>query len=745
MRLLFTLLLLVCPIAKGAVGDILSVTVRSDGFTADVVVAGFTTNATYTPGFVATNVSQSGARMVLTVTSQGYTGTNLGTTTRTIYGTAIMRLPYPAETSTEGPGSTKDETLSGTNLTARISLSDYVYADDEVGSGKSGTDISVTFLSGFVTNSGGSSEASGATTLAVTNNSAVAYPGGYGQNDFLSGACVADRVKSDFYIAANARHRFPIAAVKFTATGQTSGHSQQVVATTQTGVQRAGSSLYANCHRGLIPLSGFTQGELIDCSWVSYPTVGDESSIFDTSSRTNVLEEPRGWNRFTVVCDKNNALDSAYYVGPTGNDTTGSGTSGSPWLTISKASTNGNIVYLQAGTNNFGSSLTRRVVNEWVVVQPAPGVDRSNVVVMLNATTRGYAVSRFAVSNVTVKLAGTTSWADGSNTNVIRWIGCNFDSSGVGAPTTSPGYRSIVSYFHNCVGDLGPTEWALRSFSSDRLAYQFDGCSFGSGGVGNAYYRVTSSKATVSGWGMADKLSTNPSVSDDNQIIENNAIYNGGSTADPIIVMGAVLARSIGTSIAGNIFEKNASTAPAVQIYADGTTNTAANIHQRQNTITGERENLGYNETSTNSLARDHFLVQFCAFRDWNNKDDTFGTPSGNRVGGWAIGYGVGSRGNRAEIQTFSGEFGGLDFEEVGDDGIGYVDNASYTGDGTGTGDYTPSATSVLRNRIPAGGAYFAVDLFGTAWGNSGDGSSGAVQRAADLVTLSPSIFFFRR
>lgn len=534
-------------------------------------------------------------------------------------------------------------------------------------------------------------------------------------------------------MAANARNRLGINAVKFTAYGVTSSNTVTSVVTNQSGTQRTGSLLYANSYKTTIPITGFTQGETILCNWVAYPNVGDANSVFDSSVKTNILEECNGQNQITLLCDKNNTLDTPVYVSVTGNDTTGTGTLGNPYATISKASTNGNIIYLLAGTNSFGFAGTRKASNDWTTIQPAPGVDRTNAIVLLNATTKSYNIARLRVYNTEVRLAGTTSWADGSNTNIICWDSCNFNSSGIGAPTTSPAYRSLAAYFLNCVGDLGPTDWALRSFSTERLTYVFDGCSFGSGGVGNAYYRVMACKSTVSGWGMADKLSTNPAPGDDNQLIENNWISMGGSSADPILVLGSVLARTRGTSISGNVFEKATGTAPAVQLYADGTTNNASEIHIIHNTVTGERLNYAYNETGTSSLSRVNWILRFNSLRDKNIKDDTFGTPNANRVGNWMVGYGIGSIGNFYEIQTFSGEYDGLNSVEIGDDGIEYVDNASFTGDASGFGDYTPGPASILRNRVPLGLATFSVDLFGTSWGNTGNGSAGAIQRVSDL------------
>ncbi|MHB1459364.1 MAG: right-handed parallel beta-helix repeat-containing protein, partial [Armatimonadota bacterium] len=52
---------------------------------------------------------------------------------------------------------------------------------------------------------------------------------------------------------------------------------------------------------------------------------------------------------------------ATYYLSPTGNDTTGNGSSGNPWFTLQKASqsaTAGDIVLVQPGTYNYGSTNT---------------------------------------------------------------------------------------------------------------------------------------------------------------------------------------------------------------------------------------------------------------------------------------------------------------------------------------------------------------------------------------------------
>lgn len=727
-----------------ATGDILSFTVRPDGWSADVVVEGFTTGATYAFGLGTNNANVGAAKVVVTVVSEGYNSAGtLGTVTRTLFGTIVVRLTYPTETAQSGPGTTRDETTPGGNLSVRIALSDAVYDDDNTGAGKSGTAPTVSIAAGWCVNTAGAGQSSNAITgLTVVNNSTLDYPQVVCQWDEIAGACTADRVRADFYLAANARHRHGIAAVKFTATGQTSSHSEVTTSIAMIGFERVATSLWGNCHRVSVPIAGFTQGESVSCDFVAYPVVGDSASILDSSGFTTDTDEVLGCNRAVLLCDKDSALDDIVYVSTTGNNTTGDGSIGNPYATIAKAVTQGNIVYLSAGTHSFGSTETRKTANEWTSVRPAPGESSASVTVQLTTTTT-YRCKRLEIRGVKVTLTGSTSYASGETAgNFIRWNLCVFDSAGVAKPTTSPGYSSYSARFHNCTGDLGNSGWAMTSFGVARVAFNFDGCEFGSDGTINSWYRMVACKTTVAGVALSDKPSANTAPAWDNVIFESNQLNRVGSAGGAGVSLGDVLANTRGVSVCGNVIEKSTSTSPAFE-YCVSSVVGSSHIIIWHNTITGERCNWNYNNIGSSLVLHRHWSQRFNAIRNWNTKTDTFAPGDAARVGGWQLYYGVGSAGNRLEISNFEQAFGGIDYLVTGDDAIEYVDNASYTGDASGSGDYTPGATSVLRNRVPAGSAGFAVDLFGTIWGNSGDGSAGAIQRTADLSTFRVSGFFF--
>ncbi len=113
-----------------AQGDILSVTVGSEGWYVDIVIDDLSTGGSYDMGLGANNNPATGTpKIVFTVVSLGYDATGTPTTvTRTVYGTKAIRKPYPNQSQNE-------ESSSGGDVTVRVALSDYIYAKDKTGGG----------------------------------------------------------------------------------------------------------------------------------------------------------------------------------------------------------------------------------------------------------------------------------------------------------------------------------------------------------------------------------------------------------------------------------------------------------------------------------------------------------------------------------------------------------------------------------------------------------------------------------
>jgi hypothetical protein len=183
-------------------------------------------------------------------------------------------------------------------------------------------------------------------------------------------------------------------------------------------------------------------------------------------------------------------------------------------------------------------------------------------------------------------------------------------------------------------------------------------------------------------------------------------------------------------------------------MFGDGNTTTAQQIVFWHNTVTGQRLNLCYNETTTVSYLKNNVSFMFNALAGGtaaggvNIKTDNFGTPNGNRVGNWAILYGVDCMAN-AEVNSigFNQAYTGFGCTGIMDNtgqasssfGIcrmSFAADNSVVGSGTGLGDYRPQAGTALRGRVPASYEMPGWDLRGNPYSQNGNGTIGAYQLA---------------
>ncbi len=361
---------------------------------------GGTSGKTVTPsdGAIAT-VTDS--KLSFLVTSEGYTGTVLGTMTRNSYGTRLIRLPYqsyaiPAGTfigtftdgetvtqatsgataivygagqdSTHGAlivhtvsgspdashpwtGGSSSATLLPSGSPASRTYDERVINSNLVARIALSNDVYDDDKNGGAGTSGtdpsmtaaagfvtsGGNSSNAAESVACTNNSTLDYPYGPVQWDTYVGILTASRTKTAYTLAVNAFDPYGTAAIRFDADGGTSGANVNATVTQPTETQRANALTWAPEFKTSISLASFTQGETITNRFRKYPVVGDENSVVDTNGRTTITLEGLGWNAHTVICDKSNLLDSIKYVETTGNDSTGDGSSGNPYATMGKA------------------------------------------------------------------------------------------------------------------------------------------------------------------------------------------------------------------------------------------------------------------------------------------------------------------------------------------------------------------------------------------------------------------------
>ena len=154
------------------------------------------------------------AAVVVSLTSEGYTGSTLGTTSRTVYGTRVLRKIDPNETELQLANASGD-------LEVYIALSDYVFNDD--------TSLTVAAAENFCRRGTGSVGLNNSvSSLSVTNSSAVPYS----EAPPVAVWNIPHRYRywnpsdGDFTVSVCAAHQYPkngeaVAAVVFTLTDGT--------------------------------------------------------------------------------------------------------------------------------------------------------------------------------------------------------------------------------------------------------------------------------------------------------------------------------------------------------------------------------------------------------------------------------------------------------------------------------------------------------------------------------------------
>lgn len=720
-------------------GDILSVTILSDGWHADIEIEGLGTGGTYLlDSSNAQLQDRSTAKVVFTVTSEGYNSSGtLGTVSRTVRGTTAQRQEYPNNASNE-------ESVSGSDVIVRVALDAPIYNDDKNGgAGTSGTDPTVTILADFYTQGGtGSNLASGA---SVTNNSTLDYPLAFGQWDHVD----FQRVKDDFRVAAIARHFFGVACVRFDVDGVTSANNENATVSTITSRQRSGTSLYAECHETTIDISGFTQDENMDLRFRVYPVVGDASSVYDTDDYSS-LDPITNRTGQVWYCDKDDAVDNEYWCDSvSGDDGTGDGSSGSPYATIQKCLSEGaNIVNCEAGTYTLGTpSSAPSDVGYWRVVRPASGEDKTTVLVKCSSD-RDLDTPHLKFEDVEFQPNDGSSWIDGENANRWLWFDdCDMDPNSL-SPTVGVAYRSRGVWFTDCIGE----PWKIDAFSSARLLHSFDGCHLPAK-VRNAY-RIVACKIDGPTLGTTpmlsiDKISaTAGDETSEGCLVENNLFTDiTNSSGGRVIEMGVRVANTLGFSVSGNVVELSSGGGAGFFLFADGITVACENALVHHNTVAGQRGNLFYNDTGTSAAGTTHVSFRWNAFSDIATKHDLFGTPSGNRTGRWEFNFGVFSLGNIADdfetANSFDPEYVGVNSDHDEDQTTFFEDDQSEHGSAGGNGDYTPATSSPLRNVVISGEEIFGFDLFGTARPNDGTGSAGAVELVPSASAAFPFNIYY--
>lgn len=725
----FSVFLLFPLITQAATGDITGVRIHPDGWYAEVDIEGFVVGGAVDYGLVNDGVASTSdhdarnAKVIFTVTSEGYNDQGqLGTITRTVYGTKTVRKPYPDSASINLATHVPDEVVSGNTLTLKMALSDFIYNDDKAGgSGTSGTDVTVSIPSGWYTDSGSGGTGASSTALSnvtVTNNSVLDYPKVIGRWAWPG----YERVTGDFLVEALAVHRFaqqgkPVAAVVFTAEDQSS-HTTSATVTDIAATPRTGDANKVLTYAATMDIDALDQAETITVNFKAYPWVGDQDSVLDSSIGADGVVQPNEQlGPLYAVNDK----DGTYGVGhalvsPAGNNATGqiyssqsAAEAGNAFLTIGAAATalkayhnisgnatpvrnsaGGGVILLAEGNHAYPGTVPSAdlgAMNTWLTIKPASTASPS-----LTKITSG---STSALKANLVKIEGVSLSPSVPNNGGISGRAASdalwLHGNSIHATTTTPLYAWKAAYAtQNQVTSL-PSGF-IANYGGTKGPFALVRGNNSTPVIKSHFYAVLGNK-NVSGESFTEAPNPPKHATSSNAIFAFNSVY--GMTSGVSI---AETTETTGIALIQNVYERIGTYPGGLMAMSSGGGQgaTTTNIITWHNTFVGERHQWGYNSEGTKSTPKLNYGSKYNYFHDQGTKTDTFGaesgTANGNRRGNWPLVYGVGEVADKSAKNSFPMDFNGL-FSQRGPDtgyiNVGFVDDrAIETGTGQGNGNY---------------------------------------------------------
>jgi hypothetical protein len=753
--------LLVAPLSVQAVptlGDIMAVRILEDGWSAEIDVNGFKTGGVYDFGLGPDN-SPTNSKIVFTVTSQGYDENgNLGTITRTVYGTKWVRKTYPDSIINSHVPNERE--LDGI-LTVRVSLSDFIYIDDKNGgTGTSGTDVGVSIASGWYMDSGanGTGLPNNGSVMTAANNSTVAYPKVVGRWAWPG----YERVTGDFLVEASAFNRFakdnkPVAKVVFHAEDE-HGNTYETSTGDLVISSRGGDANPVLVYQGIIPVANFYQDDVITVNFTAYPWVGDSSSIINSGIGFDGAAQPsEALGPLNALNDKNGTYGVGYVqVSPSGSDTTGTayGTqaqaeAGNAYRTIEKAAeglknyhaanfgrnnAGAGVILLAAGNHAFPgvSTVDLGAMETWLTIKPMSTASKANTIIS-STSGQSFKGTHLKVEGLTLSSPGTVLTARAASDAL--WLHDN---------EINLSSQAAIAYFKAAYATNNHVTNLKNGFASSgsNTPFAIIRGNVADNPTSSSFYAVLGNK-NITGAAFAESNNNRGGLSD-NSIFAFNSIYRMSNTLN----WARSSQISKGMAIVQNLFESTSTGSFAILFLSSDTPATTSNIMIWHNTFVGQREGLSYNSVGSDPYYRTNWSEKYNIYEELGKKTDTFsGTtgPNGNRIGNWSVIHNAGSIGNFIVKNAFMADFDGVYSKAKRTSTIHldpeYVDNRSTTGSGLGNGDYQLRSSSTAIDMSPLSmqfGRVLPHDLLG--YPRTGDPDAGAYEYQAVADTAAPTL-----
>lgn len=723
--------------ALAATGDISAVRINADGWSASVDISNFVSTSTTNNMGLGANNDPTNAKVVFHLTSPGFDSNgNVTAVSRTIYGTQIVRLPYPNQLSL-------DEATTSGKVTIRVALSDYVYSGD--------TNVTATMASGWYTDNGpgGTGLPNNATTSApVTNNSTAPYPSVIGhfaveQRRPVDGMSTVEV----FAVQRFAQNGDPVAAVSVTAKGASSGTTVTATATSMTLSSRGDNIPVYAVNLNLSTTTGFTRGELVNINFRAYPWVGTSTLDSSINAGTQIYQlGPLEWtimDKMIAVVDPSAGNDSTCVA-----STLEATASSSPCLTINGALTkiaaqnnslyglnrlDGGEVQLKAGTYQTGQYSNQPVTNGYFTITSHSSTNQAGVVFNGNSGSPGqYAYERFY--NVTFNRASNQYLVFAANPNVLIMEKINFaDAFG---DWYSGDINTDVEFLDSSTTNDHFSDGGNDSHSRLNRNDTYNNPVGGS----NRIIGDPSITLGLKGTGGSENIWTPISNYENNIIIAYTKWY--GETDGYFATNSSFPLTNM--ALVNNLVERIGSSATPLEEFSSYY---ISNLLHWYDTYIGQRFNHENDWITPSNQTAINWSVKFNAMSSvhGDHRSDIRAQNS-TIVGYWSIGYGVGWQGNHDEAISYAGDddFWGIfgntpaypSTSMSPSQPAGFVSDQSHDATNLGNGNYHLTSSALPLNHVASGQGLLPYDLDGNPRRDDGTGAAGAYEYFA-LPTLT--------
>lgn len=585
----------------------------------------------------------------------------------------------------------------------------------------------------------------------VTNNSTRAYPKPqalwlHHDMEVATGSIHTVRLA---VMHRHARAGRPVAAVTFTASDGVATVSATVSDMALTSW--AASGLTVPHFAAALDLSTLAPG-VVTIDATIFPWVGE---AFTVSTDADPHPSPN-LTVLKVLNDRDGSFGTAYaQVDTAGSDATGTvsadpaAAAAAPFATVAAAAAavqsfnaatygrndaSGGIVRLNAGTHTHANFSTVAVGAVPLVIEAA-GAKAATVYRDAGASIsngipdrlklRGLTLRRNAASNVVF----LDSAAGALSGNMLVIEDCDLDDAGLGTPWAAWIWRVGRFWLIGCGGDdLGQA----AIFASEFKAVVALGS--GQGSVRRQTYHALGCRDLAARYEMVAAGGDRPAYA--GPFVGWCHLGQGTSGQRCLQINTSVGVR--GAAIVGNVFEQYGSDVGPVAAIAEVEAAALDNVNVVGNSAVGSRTNMAYQAGGAGTVAK-QAVLRFNVFDEANTKGDVFGGDA-TLVGNWQVLFKVGACANGflrggSDADSFGvgrwvGEIPGA-AEAIGSDAAplpaDWADDRSFSGLGTGGGDYTPGALHQLPS-IPAGAAPWSHDQKGRPLANDGTAVAGALQ-----------------